>query len=353
MKKASEIYAEMCASYADITGMTVKDGCDMAVRLYAAAAQLESLYVYNDWVKKQCFPQTAEGEYLDLHAEMRGHERVEARPAMGNITFSAKSPVDTALEIPIGTVCMNAAGQRFITLQPGRIPAGQRSAEIPAKAVTAGEAGNVDARTIVYMQQAPIGVSSCVNEERFYNGRDREDDETLRKRLLDNYKALPNGGNAAFYEQTALSVEGVAAAVAIPKSRGVGTVDVIIAGEGGMPSEILLARVGTLLSTQREICVDVQVSAPTAVTVDMTIELDVEEGYSYNVTVVEVNRAIAKLFGGSMLGRNVLIAEIGNKIYNIDGVKNYKITLPANDLEIASDELPVLGTLSFTPMDWS
>lgn len=353
MKKASEIYAEMCASYADITGMTVKDGCDMAVRLYAAAAQLESLYVYNDWVKKQCFPQTAEGEYLDLHAEMRGHERVEARPSMGTITFSSKTPVDTALEIPIGTVCMNAAGERFITLQSGRIPAGQRYAEIPAKAVIAGAAGNVDARTIVYMNHPPVGVSSCVNEERFFNGRDREDDETLRKRLLDNYKALPNGGNTAFYEQTALSVEGVAAAVVIPKSRGVGTVDVIIAGESGMPSETLIARVESLLSTQREICVDVQVSAPTAVTVDVSIELDIEDGFSYNVIAVNVNRAIAKLFSGGMLGRNVLIAEIGNKIYNIDGVKNYQITLPAADVEIASDELPVLGTLSLSPMDRS
>ena len=353
MKKASEIYAEMCASYADITGMTVKDGCDMAVRLYAAAAQIESLYVYNDWVKKQCFPQTAEGEYLDLHAEMRGLRRVEARLSMGNITFSAKTPVDTALEIPIGTVCMNAAGERFITLQSGRIPAGERSAAIPAKAVVAGEAGNVDARTIVYMQQAPVGVSSCVNTERFFDGRDREDDETLRKRILDNYNALPSGGNAAYYEQTALSVEGVAAAVAIPKSRGVGTVDVIIAGEAGMPSEILLARVETLLSTRREVCVDVQVSAPTAVTVDVTIALDVDEDYSYNVIAVNVNRAIANLFTGVMLGRNVLTAEIGNMIYNIEGVKNYKITLPTDDVEIDSDELPVLGTLTLTPMDRS
>jgi len=353
MKKASEIYAEMCTSYADITGMTVKDGCDMAVRLYAAAAQLESLYVYNDWVKKQCFPQTAEGEYLDLHAEMRGLRRVEARPSMGTITFSAKSPVDAALEIPIGTVCMNAAGERFITLQSGRIQAGQRSAEIPARAVTAGEAGNVDAKTIVYMRQAPVGVASCVNEERFYDGRDREDDETLRKRILDNYKALPNGGNTAFYKQTAMSVEGVAAAVVIPKSRGVGTVDVIIAGESGMPSETLLSRVETLLSTRREICVDVQVSAPTAVTVDVTIELDIDEGYAYNAIAVQVNRAIAKLFDGGMLGRSVLIAEIGNIVYNIEGVKNYRITLPAADVEIDSDELPVLGTLSITPMDWS
>ncbi len=56
MKTADEIYQEMCAIYADNAGVSVRDGSDMAVRLYTTAAQIESLYVYNDWVKDQCFP---------------------------------------------------------------------------------------------------------------------------------------------------------------------------------------------------------------------------------------------------------------------------------------------------------
>ncbi|MBQ6539828.1 MAG: phage tail protein, partial [Oscillospiraceae bacterium] len=68
----------MCSDFADRAGIPVRDGSDMAVRLYTAAVQIESLYLYNDWVKDQCFPQTAGGEYLDYHAEMRGLRRQAA-----------------------------------------------------------------------------------------------------------------------------------------------------------------------------------------------------------------------------------------------------------------------------------
>ena len=36
------------------------------------AAQVYGLYVQADWVGRQCFPQTAQGEFLDRHAQLRG-----------------------------------------------------------------------------------------------------------------------------------------------------------------------------------------------------------------------------------------------------------------------------------------
>ena len=43
--------------------------------MYALAAQIYSLYIQADWVARQAFPQTAEGEYLDCHAQLRSLER--------------------------------------------------------------------------------------------------------------------------------------------------------------------------------------------------------------------------------------------------------------------------------------
>ena len=51
----------MKAVFEESTGTVLTEGGDMAVRMYAAAAEIYALYVYNDWIRRQCFPQTAEG----------------------------------------------------------------------------------------------------------------------------------------------------------------------------------------------------------------------------------------------------------------------------------------------------
>lgn len=83
MKTVDEIYQEMLTCYAQRTGMEPEGGCDLAARLYALAAQVYALQVQTDWVARQSFPQTAEGESLDRHAQMRGLERKQAaRPGV-------------------------------------------------------------------------------------------------------------------------------------------------------------------------------------------------------------------------------------------------------------------------------
>ena len=67
MKASEDIFEEMKALFLEKTGVDIRTDCDMGVRMTACAAQLEALYVYNDWVMRQCFPQTAAGEYLDMH----------------------------------------------------------------------------------------------------------------------------------------------------------------------------------------------------------------------------------------------------------------------------------------------
>ena len=72
MKTVDEIFGEMLVCFGERTGMEVDQGCDLAVRLYAAAGQIYAMYLQADWVARQAFPQTAEGDYLDLHAQLRG-----------------------------------------------------------------------------------------------------------------------------------------------------------------------------------------------------------------------------------------------------------------------------------------
>ena len=57
MKEIAEIYGQMLETFEEKTGFAMDDTADLAVRLYAAAAQLQALYIYADWALTQSFPQ--------------------------------------------------------------------------------------------------------------------------------------------------------------------------------------------------------------------------------------------------------------------------------------------------------
>lgn len=350
MKTVDEIYGEMAAVFAQQTGLEAGTAGDLAVRLYAVAAQVYSLYLQAEWTKRQCFPQTAEGEYLDLHAALRGVERKSAAPAKGTIRFSVPAAAQSDRTIPVGTVCMTAGLVRFETTEEAVLEAGSLYADVPAQALEAGAAGNAAAGTILTMAVAPAGVAACTNPAAFAGGVDAEDDESLRIRVLDTFRRLANGANAAYYQQTAMAFEEVAAATVLPRKRGVGTVDVVIATAAGTPGEDLLEQVEEKLQKAREIAVDVAVSAPVTQTVNVSAQVKAAEGRDGAQVRNAVKQAVQGWFTGERLSRPVLLAELGSVIYAVEGVENYAITAPAADIAAVAGTLPVLGTLTVGEM---
>ena len=100
MKTTEEIYREMMDCFARETGMESDGTGELAVRMYALAAQVYGLYQEAEWTRRQCFPQTATGEDLDKHAFLRGLARQEARPAEGTLRFLVSGPASQDLTIP-------------------------------------------------------------------------------------------------------------------------------------------------------------------------------------------------------------------------------------------------------------
>ena len=350
MKTIDEIYREMLACFGEETGLEPREGTDLSARMYALAAQVYALYVQADWVTRQAFPQTAEGEYLDYHAQLRSLERKPALPAQGTVRFTAGEAAQSDRAIPEGTVCMTAGLVRFATTQAAVLPAGELTVDVPVQALEPGTAGNVSAQTVVSMAVAPMGIASCTNPQAFAGGADGEGGEDLRARILDTFRRLPNGANAAFYEQGALSFDQVAAAAVIPKPRGLGSVDVIVSTLAGTPGEELLEQLQDYFEQRREIAVDVQVKAPTPVTVNVAVQVKAKGGWDKTQVLDQVEEALEGWFDGKLLGQDVLLARLGSLIYGCDGVENYAVSAPAADLAVDADELPVLGTLSVEEM---
>lgn len=168
---------------------------------------------------------------------------------------------------------------------------------------------------------------------------------------MESYQRLPNGANAAWYEQTAMGHEGVAAARAVGRARGIGTVDVYIATAAGLPNGTLLAAVQADLQERREIAVDVQVKAPAAVEMDVSAELAVREGADFSAVKAAAEQALASFFSGRRLGGPVLLAELGDLLYHVEGVENYRLLAPAADLAAEDGTLPMLGRVTVTEME--
>ena len=351
MAEITEIYENMKKTYREITGADINDMSDMAVRMYAAAVEIASLYTYNDFVKRQAFPQTATGDYLESHAQVRGLARLKGAFAAGEITFSCGGAAASEIDIPSGVVCYTENGTRFITAEAGKIAAGEDCCTVPCRCESPGQAGNVSAGTVIYMAVKPTYIVGCRNDNPFSGGIDEEDDESLRERLIATYNALPNGTNAAYYEKEVLRLEGVAAAAVLPRNRGLGTVDIVVTSESGTPDSALLGRVKAALDEKREMCVDIGVLAPETVSVNITVEISPAAGYTFAQAKAETEASLAAMFDGRLLEKGILVIDIQNRIYNLPSVGNFKITLPASDIEAKKMRLPVMGTISITEME--
>lgn len=351
LKKVEEIYQELLEDFSKRIGRDVSHSCDLAVRLYAVAAQVQALYAQMDWVQRQSFPQTAQGIYLDYHAQTRALERRDAVKATGTMRFSVRTAPQEALSIPAGTVCLNAAGVRYETVQETALAAGETFVDAPAQAVEAGAAGNTAADTVLFLSAPPAGIVSCSNSTAFAGGEDEEDDESLRERILDSYQRLPNGANAAFYETEAMLYPGVAAARAVGRARGIGTVDVYVATTAGVPEEALLREIQADLERKREIAVDVQVKAPATKAVDIAVGVQVGTGETLETAKKTVEAALRAYFTGARLGCAVPLSELYALLNGLHGIAGYRILLPADDVAASVSVLPVLGELSVQTLE--
>ena len=145
-----------------------------------------------------------------------------------------------------------------------------------------------------------------------------------------------------------MSFPNVAAAKAVGRARGIGTVDVYVSTHAGAPDEKLLGEIEAVLQKKREIAVDVEVKAPTEKTVNMSAELTAEQGWTMQEITDAATAALQAYFAGERLGEAVYTAKLASILYGVEGVKNCHLLTPDEDVSVSATELPVLGTVTIT-----
>lgn len=345
----NDILSRMQDKFKDLSGYSADEASDIGIRLKVLAGEIYSSYTNLEFIKTQMFPQTATGTYLDMHAMQRGLQRIGATKSSGTLTFSRAENILYDVTIPKGTVCATAQinGVRYVTLEDAYIASGQSSVSVPAESETAGSIANALKSAITVMVTPPAGISAVTNESAFVGGSDSESDDDLRQRLLYSYKNISNGSNCAFYRDIALGFDDVYSVSVINRPNGSGTVDIYVANNGAVLESNKMSEIQSKINSLKEINVNAQVKAPALVSVSITLNIVVKDGYDSNTVKANCEANIANYFSTLKIGQDVFLADIANVVYNTEGIINYQFT-NFTDRSISDVQLATLGTTTIT-----
>lgn len=317
---------------------------DYFIRATSVASAVEGLYQHQTWIVRQIFPDTADREYLELHARTRGLTRKAAVAAQGQISVAGTpgAAVPTGLTGKLGD-------QTYATTQAGVIDA-NGVATVTAVASTAGTAGNATASAVVELTAAPSGVTSQATIVTMTGGVDEESDGELLARLLELIRRPPAGGNQYDYRRWAMEVAGVTAAFVYPLRRGLGTVDVVITSAGALPSATTITAVQDYIDDVRPVTAkNSLVLAPTLKVVNVNVSVQLSE-ITLAVAQAQIEAALGTYFNQLAPGETAIKSRIEALVSDLSGVVDRAVTLPAANVVPTVDASMVewvrLGTVT-------
>ncbi len=317
---------------------------DTYVRATAASSAVYGLYQYLLWIARQIMPDTADTEFLERHAALRGITRKAGTAATGTVTFAGQ----VGAAIPAGTAVKHlATGLLCLTDALAQIGA-DGTAAVACRASSVGAVPDYVDEPVLAVS-TPTGVQAEATLT-LAGGTDAETDAELLARLLDYLRNPPGGGNAYDYKRWAMAVDGVTAAWCYPLRRGIGTVDVAVLSAAGLPGDELVATVQAYLEERRPVaCPDVLALAPTPLAVPVTVRVRLS-GTTLAVVTAAAQTALAAYFAGLAPGALVLRSRLETIISGLTGVVDRELAAPAANVQAVVDathlEWPRLGALT-------
>ena len=347
MESYEEVLERMSERYKELTGITPGEDSDIGVRLRILAGEIYSTQVNIDWLRRQTNFTTAQGEYLDYHAQQRGIARHEASKSVGNVIFSLSLPAASDVTVPKGTVVSTSDAEPlcFETVEEVIISAGTTAIHADVEAIEAGRRYNVTEGKISSFVTPVALVSSVTNPDPLEGGSDEESDENLRARLADSLKNASCATNCAYYRDAAVSVSGVSSACVVPKARGVGTVDVYIAAQGAEVSDETLVTVQEKLSKEREVNVDVLVKKASPAQVNYYLQIELASGYEFEAVKARCLQALNDFVAEARVGGTLTLTKAGERIIHTEGVEDYSFKNYTNrDIYLEPSQFAVAGS---------
>ncbi|ACO74972.1 Probable phage FluMu protein gp47 [Laribacter hongkongensis HLHK9] len=264
---------------------------------------------------RQIFPDTADREYLELHALLRGLRRKPATAAQGVMRLQGAA----GSFVPAGLVAR--LGERT-----WRTPGGGQVNEAGA---------------LVELASPPSGVSGQATLVSMVGGVNEEADSELLARLLELIRRPPAGGNRYDYRRWAMEVPGVSNAFVYPLRRGLGTVDVVIMSADGLPSQETIQATQAHIDDLRPVTaksslVLAATEKPAAVTVRVLLD-----GLTLDAARAQIHAALTGYFALLAPGEVAVKSQLEALVSNIAGIVDRQMTAPAGNVVPAVNDSAV------------
>lgn len=209
-----------------------REGSIIYNALAPAAGKLFEVYTSLDQILVLAFPQTSEGEYLEMIVEEEGIRKNYATPSIRH--FEA-----------MGSSGQITKGDRFFVDDIYFVS----QETIPIPGVFQAKSEEVGVISAIYNPETilPVenidglqSISMILQHDNDIDGIDDESDEALLQRYWERVGNSPGPGNKADYVRWAKEVTGVGNVIVEPLWKGKGTVRVVILTPGGKQAPQLL-----------------------------------------------------------------------------------------------------------------
>lgn len=301
-----ELEAQMQAVATSLDdSLVVSADSDFGVRNKTLSEPLSGLYSNVKSVETDLFVSGATStEALEKHAEAR----LGPSPRKGATVASGAAAVDVTGDVGaavgIGDTLTSSDGNIYEATTSATLDANGEG-NVSVVSTTKGTTANRDVGETLTFSSAPSGVDAEASVVvAITGGEDQETDGELLKRVLDAYLNPPAAGRASDWRQWANAVTGVQSAYAYcPSSaaptgrRGLGIVDVAIlksgTGSARIPSTTVQTAVEDYIEDRRP-CTAKEWSCllPSAVAVDVDVELTPKTGYEWDWSIDGTARTI-------------------------------------------------------------
>ena len=325
---------------------------NVAVSAKVMAGAVWEAFSFLDYISRQAFAATAEGQWIERHAAEYGMARLAATYALGSITLAG----DNGVTVPAGLILVRADGVEYETTTSGVTASG--TVTVKATARTAGKTGNA-ASGVALALSAPldrISSDATVAAAGIGSGADTESDESLRQRVLFRKRMPPHGGAAHDYVAWAREINGVTRVfvdpvTAVNERTSVGVYilmdDLYV---DGIPQAADVAAVAAHIDALRPAGAIVAVEAPGALTIDVRIDdLAPDTAAVRDAVALELADLFRRAMRVSTLTDpyTLRVSKLWEAVSRAAGEDSHRIELPGGDVVVPPGYVPVLGTLVF------
>lgn len=322
---------------------------DAYARASSLAACAEGIYAHQKWLIKQFFPDTADTAFLEKHAGLRGLRRRNATYAAGKGATISGNP-DAV--IAVGLQIKTEDGRFYETTESAVISSGG-TAVVAVRSLATGAVQNIKTATKGSFMAAPVGVSTDVVLNDVVGATNAESDSSLLERLLNKIRRPAAGGNKYDYKDWALEVDGVEQAYVYPLRRGLGTVDIAITADNGVPSDDTVRRAQEYIDQERPVTAkESKVVKPDVTKVNFNIQVKIS-GVALNDIKTAINNALRDYFNGLIPGDDLIVSQCEAVVNNLIGVVDRRFIAPTANQKadiVNKIEWFLLGEVTVTEM---